>query len=1509
MSTVQTKPIAKHEVFVEDQLARMRGRIRSLDAGRAILWFFVVTFAYALFAAGLDRLLELPTWVRLTGFIVYCLAALFLAGSVLLSLYRRINPYYAARMLEETLPDAKNSVVNWLDLRDEKLPPVILSALGNRAARDLRKADPEQAVNVGPTWILAGVLAGLVLGVVILFAASPRQFMSLMGRAFAPFQEVGIATRTSISIVEPEGGNATVPPSRPLTIRAAIDGRVPAINNECAPRLHFRYNQADDFAGMPLEQDRDGNYAVTLPADQLLNGGLWYKITANDAETSEFRINVVPTPQVRAFVPAYRYRPYLRIHERSHRYSPGLFAGLKAPRGTEVRLVIHANCPIREGKLRVQWTEGKKEYVDLPGEVLPDDPLAMRFPKLLLDRNGFFHVLFVSKQGERNIDRSAHKIEIIPDLSPLVELKKPEKDVYPANGTVPLEGSARDDFGIKSMVLRLRAHDQGAIHVLEPKPYRPGKSFQLANGKYPDFLEYKDFVSLDAKVTVPLRAVLRDFPDPIPAIIFSPDGKLITLSHDQSKQPQGSQLKLWDLGSGKAATVFDEKPGDTWMMALSPNGKTIATSNGKAIRLWDVDNLKQKGTLKDDKVTSLAFSPDSKMLAAGGLIEMIAIMDQIKLWDLDSARIQADLQGKRIGPVVGVRFAPDGKTLAGLGFNLPPGITLWDIPSGKQRGKLTDKNPQLCVAFSADGMTLASGDDEGKINLWDPAAGKVKAILRGHEKWVSSVAIHGKTLASGSHDRTVRLWDLDTQTIKAVLKGHEADVTCVVFSSDGNTLASASADKTVRLWDVSSLTNSDRIKPAKEQPFALKRGMTLEFWLEAVDNSDYPSVSGNLGKSVAHKILIDEPEKDAKKTKQDQQKAEQGAREHQKNQDQDLERRNKAAREEEQQANNQKTPEQKAQEKKRDELDNQAQKLKDQLNKNDPKQHDKQESKNDKGEAKGTDGPQSDTKKGENNEAVAKENKGDKDQDKPGAQKDAGKQGDEQKPGQARDDGRKDDPKGPKDKNGEAQAKGPGDKSDAGPKGTADKQDSNPKTDKGEDKSAAKQSPEKSSGTAKEQGKDKGLKADSPGQAKQEDPKQKNDPQAKGKEKQAGKEQPDSQAKDDKSGSGGQKSAQDKSEPKKGGTDQAQAKDQDNGKGEQQASAKDKGKDEAGKSGSHGAAKSEDKKEPPSTAKDSPKSGGDKSAAAKAGNDSGKGSGDKSQAKQSNPDDARRSAQAKGDPGAEKAGDREPSLDDVKSAADDLNKQKDPAAQEKAERDLSKIRRNARDPKVRDAADDALQQANRNPARAKKGNGPGEEHQAQAIPKGEGEKGGQEIKGPKVKGDFPSQKPATGKGESGKQDTAQSETKGGETKGGEKAGDFGGGQHGLAGDHKPQAPDQEAGKRGGNLTLEDMKELIKKTSAAERKQAGISDADWQKFKKDVQAYEQALQKSRAQAKFDKTRGGNSKLKSSGPFQVGNGKNDPLEALQGSHFLPPPEFRQAHREFTRGTPSPALPDKK
>jgi hypothetical protein len=58
----------------------------------------------------------------------------------------------------------------------------------------------------------------------------------------------------------------------------------------------------------------------------------------------------------------------------------------------------------------------------------------------------------------------------------------------------------------------------------------------------------------------------------------------------------------------------------------------------------------------------------------------------------------------------------------------------------------------------------------------------------------------GLRLASAHPDGTVRLWDADTGKQLAVLQGHTGEVLAVAFSPDGSRIASADKDGTVRLW-------------------------------------------------------------------------------------------------------------------------------------------------------------------------------------------------------------------------------------------------------------------------------------------------------------------------------------------------------------------------------------------------------------------------------------------------------------------------------------------------------------------------------------------------------------------------------------------------------------------------------------------------------------------------------------------------------------------------------------
>ncbi|KAF8301421.1 WD40 repeat-like protein [Clavulina sp. PMI_390] len=151
-------------------------------------------------------------------------------------------------------------------------------------------------------------------------------------------------------------------------------------------------------------------------------------------------------------------------------------------------------------------------------------------------------------------------------------------------------------------------------------------------------------------------------------------------------------------------------------------------------------------------------------------------------------------------------LAISNQNILAVGLDFGP-ISLYNCLTGDQYGQqISDQRSVCSLAFSPDGSVLASGEDFGKIRLWDlnSRLGKGEPLV-GHSDYINSVAFSpsGSILASGSHDRTIRLWDPETQTaIGQPIIGHWGRVYSVAFSPDGLTLASGSGDSTIRFWDI-----------------------------------------------------------------------------------------------------------------------------------------------------------------------------------------------------------------------------------------------------------------------------------------------------------------------------------------------------------------------------------------------------------------------------------------------------------------------------------------------------------------------------------------------------------------------------------------------------------------------------------------------------------------------------------------------------------------------------------
>jgi sugar lactone lactonase YvrE len=162
------------------------------------------------------------------------------------------------------------------------------------------------------------------------------------------------------------------------------------------------------------------------------------------------------------------------------------------------------------------------------------------------------------------------------------------------------------------------------------------------------------------------------------------------------------------------------------------------------------------------------------------------------------------LEGHAVS-VNGVAFSPDGLLLATASSDKT--ARLWDPATGQHLRTLAGHDGLIWgVAFSPDGRLVATASDDKTARLWDPATGEHLRTLTGHAFWVYGVAFSpdGRLLATAGVDGTARLWDPATGEHLRTLPCGTAMVKDVAFSPDGRLLATTSAfgdDNTARLWD------------------------------------------------------------------------------------------------------------------------------------------------------------------------------------------------------------------------------------------------------------------------------------------------------------------------------------------------------------------------------------------------------------------------------------------------------------------------------------------------------------------------------------------------------------------------------------------------------------------------------------------------------------------------------------------------------------------------------------
>jgi WD40 repeat protein len=262
-------------------------------------------------------------------------------------------------------------------------------------------------------------------------------------------------------------------------------------------------------------------------------------------------------------------------------------------------------------------------------------------------------------------------------------------------------------------------------------------------------------------------------------VAYSPDGRFLAAAID--KHLEVGLVRVWEVATGKLARVFPaegEKPiGSCWAIAYSPDGKLIAAGGGdRMVHVWDVATGVEKYTLRGHPITvsALAFSGNSRRLASG--------TGELKL---PSDKIPFD------------KFTTKAECV----------VKVWDMDSGKEVFSLNVARHKG-LALSTDGETLAFDTDEDEVRLYNLRTGKDAAFPQGRHPTgpVLALSPDGKRLVTGLGQKEfVKLWDAQTGEEILTLGRLFGVVQYVTFSPDGNKIMAASWIGEIKIWDATPL--------------------------------------------------------------------------------------------------------------------------------------------------------------------------------------------------------------------------------------------------------------------------------------------------------------------------------------------------------------------------------------------------------------------------------------------------------------------------------------------------------------------------------------------------------------------------------------------------------------------------------------------------------------------------------------------------------------------------------
>lgn len=330
--------------------------------------------------------------------------------------------------------------------------------------------------------------------------------------------------------------------------------------------------------------------------------------------------------------------------------------------------------------------------------------------------------------------------------------------------------------------IRVAQYGMGRLFDAEVSP--DGRYLALTSGR---------LVIVDAST----YKLVHEFPNEVVAkrVAWSPDGHW--LAHSVSDNESGEDVSVRAVGTweeklrltrevGKVAIMTRRVKGPVYDLAYSPDSRLLAAGGQTGIiNLWDIPSGKRAYRFADDlsSVFNLCFAQGGRLFSCAGK-SLDLTQPSLVVRDLKTGEIAFRASCERGG------LAPSGRVLFGSAPPLAP------RPSG-QPASYWD-----AVTFCADSK---GHFDEGQI-------------LRGEASVVAFPPDgDGRVVAYGGDNGNVWLWTRATGTLHLSEQagpdrphGHISMIKAIQFLPDGRRLMTASSEGLIWFWNVTDLIEEER---------------------------------------------------------------------------------------------------------------------------------------------------------------------------------------------------------------------------------------------------------------------------------------------------------------------------------------------------------------------------------------------------------------------------------------------------------------------------------------------------------------------------------------------------------------------------------------------------------------------------------------------------------------------------------------------------------------------------